>query len=86
MDSIFPFFKYLFKRKDIVINMDTEPIITVFAKQIVNFYTAFHQHNSEAKIKSFNIIGYMYSKPHLSRFLEGLRHPMVGQNLGSLAL
>lgn len=32
MDSIFPFFKYLFKRKDIEINLDTEPIITVFAK------------------------------------------------------
>ena len=77
MDSIFPFFKYLFKRKDIEINLDTEPIITVFAKQAVNFYYAF-ENNSEAKRKAYNIIGYMYSKPHLSRFLDGLRHPMAG--------
>jgi hypothetical protein len=40
-DSIFPFFKYLMKRKDIQIDIEGEPIITVFAKQIVNFYYAF---------------------------------------------
>ena len=85
MDSILPFFKYLFKRKDIVIDMETEPIITVFAKQLVNFYYAF-QGNLEAKRKSYNMIGYMYSKPALSRFLDGLRHPMAGQHLGTLAL
>jgi hypothetical protein len=85
MDSIFPFFKYLFKRKDIEINLDTEPIITVFAKQAVNFYYAFEK-DSEAKRKAYNIIGYMYSKPHLSHFLDGLRHPMVGQHLGTLAI
>jgi hypothetical protein len=85
IDSILPFFKYLFKRKDIVIDLETEPIITVFAKQLVNFYYAF-QGNLEAKRKAYNMIGYMYSKPSLSRFLEGLRHPMAGKHLGTLAL
>lgn len=31
-DSIFQYFKYLMKRKDIQIDLDGEPIITVFAK------------------------------------------------------
>jgi hypothetical protein len=39
-DSIFAYFKYLMKRKDIQIDLDGEPIITVFAKQVVNFYYA----------------------------------------------
>jgi hypothetical protein len=77
IDSILPFFKYLFKRKDIIIDHETEPIINVFAKQLVNFYNAF-KGNKDAKLKAYNMIGYMYSKPSLSRFLDSLPHPMKG--------
>lgn len=40
INSILPYFKYMMKRKDIEIDIDGEPIITVFAKQLVNFYYA----------------------------------------------
>lgn len=83
-ESIFPYFKYMMKRKDIQIDLDGEPIITVFAKQAVNFFYTF-QHNLEAKNAAYNILGYMYSKPRLSRFLDGLKHPLIGMHPGTLA-
>lgn len=82
IDSIFMYFKYLMKRKDIEIDLDGEPIITVFAKQVVNFYYA--SHDQAAKKKAYNIIGYMYSKHNLSRFLETLKHPFLGAHPNSL--
>jgi hypothetical protein len=41
--------------------------------------------NAEAKKAAFNIIGYIYSKPRLSRFLEGLKHPLLGIHPATLA-
>jgi hypothetical protein len=81
-DSIFQYFKYLMKRKDIQIDLDGEPIITVFAKQVVNFYYA--TTDPAAKKKAYTIIGYMYSKQSLSRFLDTLKHPLIGMHPGSL--
>ena len=81
-DSIFQYFKYLMKRKDIQIDLDGEPIITVFAKQVVNFYYA--TTDPVAKKKAYVIIGYMYSKQSLSRFLDSLKHPLIGLHPGSL--
>ena len=81
-DSIFAFFKYLMKRKDIAIDLDGEPIITVFAKQAVIFYYGTQDH--QAKRKAYNIIGYMYSKHALSRFLDNIKHPLIGLLPGQL--
>jgi hypothetical protein len=64
--------------------LDGEPIITVFAKQAINFYYTF-SNNADAKKAAYNIIGYMYTKPRLSRFLEGLKHPLMGTHPGALA-
>lgn len=55
-----PYFKYMMKRKDIDIDIDGEPIITVFAKQLVGFYYAIQ--DQECKTKAYNMIGYMYYK------------------------
>jgi hypothetical protein len=41
--------------------------------------------NADAKKAAYNIIGYMYSKARLSRFLEGLKHPLIGMHPGALA-
>ena len=60
VDTIFVYFKYLMKRKDIQIDLDGDPIITVFAKQVVIFYYSTQDHAD--KKKAYNIIGYMYSK------------------------
>ena len=81
-DTIFVYFKYLMKRKDIQIDLDGEPIITVFIKQVVVFYYPTQDH--AAKQKAYNIIGYMYSKSNLSRFLDNLKHPMIGMHPGSI--
>ena len=81
-DSIFMYFKYLMKRKDIQIDLDGEPIITVFAKQVVGFYYA--TTDPAAKKKAYNLIGYMYSKQNLSRFLDSVKHPLIGIHPGSL--
>lgn len=37
-----------------------------------------------AKKKAYNIIGYMYSKQNLSRFLENLKHPLIGLHPGAM--
>lgn len=81
-DTIFMYFKYLMKRKDIQIDLDGEPIITVFTKQVVVFYYQTQDHS--AKKKAYNIIGYMYSKANLSRFLDNLKHPMIGMHPGAI--
>ena len=39
-ESIFNYFRYLLKRKDIPIDTDAEPIVAVFAKTAVKFYYA----------------------------------------------
>ena len=43
-----------------------------------------HALGTVAKL-SHNMLGYMYSKPRLSRFLDGLKHPLIGMHPGALA-
>lgn len=81
-DSIFNYFKYLMKRKDIAIDAEGEPIIQVFTKQVVIFYYAVGTSDHAAKKKAYNIIGYMYNKPGLSKYLDKLKHPLLGQPPG----
>jgi hypothetical protein len=81
-DAIFIFFKHLMKRTDIGIDQDGEPIITVFSKQLVIFYYACV--DNVAKKKAYKLLGYMYGKPHLSRFLDNLKHPLIGLHPGSM--
>jgi|LauGreDrversion4_2_1035121.scaffolds.fasta_scaffold1475141_2 hypothetical protein len=81
-DSVFLFFKHLMKRTDIGIDQDGEPIITVFTKQLVIFYYA--SLDAVAKKKAYKLMSYMYGKPHLSRFLDGLKHPLIGLHPGQL--
>ena len=82
-DSIFNYFKYLMKRKDISIDAEGEPIIQVFTKQVVIFYYAAGVDHA-AKKKAYNIIGYMYNKPGLSKYLDKLKHPLLGQPPGGI--
>jgi len=81
-DAIFVFFKHLMKRTDIGIDQDGEPIITVFSKQLVIFYYACA--DNVAKKKAYKLLGYMYGKPHLSKFLDNLKHPLIGLHPGSM--
>lgn len=55
----------------------------MFTKQVVIFYYAAGVDHA-AKKKAYNIIGYMYNKPDLSRYLDKLKHPLLGQPPGGL--
>lgn len=84
-DSILVYFKYMMKRKDIHgnSNADTEAMLIVFATHIVKFY--YSTNDQEAKKKAYNVIGYMYSKQSLSKYLDNLKHPLIGLHPGNLA-
>jgi hypothetical protein len=38
----------------------------------------------EAKKTTYNILGYIYTKHNLSKYLEGLKHPLIGLHPGNI--
>ena len=82
VESILPFFKYMIKRKDIYIEEEKEHIIAEFTACTVDFY--YITKDAEAKRVAYNILGYIYTRPNLSKFLDGLKHPLIGLHPGNI--
>ncbi len=51
-------------------------------KQAVNFYYA--TLDIAAKKLTYNILGYIYTKQNLSKYLEDLKHPLIGLHPGNV--
>jgi len=81
-ESILPFFKYMIKRKDIYIEEEKEYIIAEFTACIVDFYYIYQ--DADAKKTAYNIMGYIYTRPNLSKYLDNLKHPLIGLHPGNI--
>jgi hypothetical protein len=82
VESILPFFKYLLKRKDIYIEEDKEHVVAEFTAQAVAFY--YQSSDLAAKKVTYNILGYIYTKHNLSKYLDNLKHPLIGLHPGNI--
>jgi hypothetical protein len=82
IDSILPFFKYLLKRKDIYIEEDKEHLVAGLTAQAVKFY--YQTLDTAAKKTTYNILGYIYTKHNLAKYLDNLKHPLIGLHPGNV--
>lgn len=82
IDSILPFFKYMIKRKDVYIEEEKEYIVAEFSACTVDFY--YLTQDVEAKKVAYNILGYIYTRHNLSKYLDNLKHPLIGLHPGNV--
>jgi hypothetical protein len=72
----------MIKRKDIYIEEEKEYIIAEFTACTVDFY--YITKDPEAKRTAYNILGYIYTRPNLAKYLESLKHPLIGLHPGNI--
>jgi hypothetical protein len=80
IDSILPFFKYMIKRKDVYIDEEREHIIAEFTACTVDFF--YLTKDASAKKTTYNILGYIYTRQNLSKYLKASSYRFASRKCG----
>ena len=72
----------MIKRKDVYIEDDKEYIVAEFSACTVDFY--YLTQDQEAKRTTYNILGYIYTRHNLAKYLDNLKHPLIGLHPGNV--